>query len=175
MDMTFKTQEGQTVDRGLLILYLNIGTSEAPDWAPVGKRVEDSSAEYDWGKETKTDIFGDSYTTLKKPTITQSFDPCELDSGDKAQLKIWNMAIKNQDTQALSNLDMLMVHLYAVAEEKPFAERYGSCCVTPTGLGGAGGGTIGMPIEVTFGGTRTTGTASVGAGGVVTFTADNAA
>ena len=73
--MTFNTKAGQTVDRGLLILYLNVGTKEAPEWAPVGKRVEDSSAEYDWGKESKTDIFGDTYTTLKKPTITQSFDP----------------------------------------------------------------------------------------------------
>lgn len=173
-DMTFKTKEGQTVDRGLLILYLNTGTKDAPVWAPVGKRVEDSSAEYDWGKESKTDIFGDIYTTLKKPTITQSFDPCELDSGDAAQLKIWNMAIKDQDAQALSNLDMLMVHLYAVAEDKPFAERYASCCVTPTSLGGAGGGTIGMPIEVTFGGERTTGTAAVDTEGAVTFTADAA-
>ena len=173
-DLNFKTEEGQTVDRALLILYLNTGTSEAPVWSPVGKRVEDSSAEYDWGKESRTDIFGDTYTTLKKPTITQSFDPCELDSGDKAQLKIWNMAIKNQDAQGLSNLDMLMVHLYAVAEDKPFAERYGSCCVTPTGLGGSGGGNIGMPIEVTFGGERTTGTAAVDASGVVTFSADKA-
>lgn len=170
-ELTFNTKAGQTVDRGLLILYLNVGTQEAPEWAPVGKRVEDSSAEYDWGKESKTDIFGDTYTTLKKPTITQSFDPCELDGGDKAQLKIWNMAIKDHDTKALSNLDMMMVHLYAVDNEKPFAERYGSCCVTPTGLGGSGGGNIGMPIEVTFGGERTTGTASVDKTGAVTFAA----
>lgn len=170
-ELNFNTKAGQTVDRGLLILYLNVGTQEAPEWAPVGKRVEDSSAEYDWGKESKTDIFGDTYTTLKKPTITQSFDPCELDGGDKAQLKIWNMAIKDHDTKALSNLDMMMVHLYAVDNEKPFAERYGSCCVTPTGLGGSGGGNIGMPIEVTFGGERTTGTASVDETGAVTFAA----
>lgn len=170
-ELTFNTKAGQTVDRGLLILYLNVGTQEAPEWAPVGKRVEGSSAEYDWGKESKTDIFGDTYTTLKKPTITQSFDPCELDGGDKAQLKIWNMAIKDHDTKALSNLDMMMVHLYAVDNEKPFAERYGSCCVTPTGLGGSGGGNIGMPIEVTFGGERTTGTASVDETGAVTFAA----
>ena len=170
-ELTFNTKAGQTVDRGLLILYLNVGTQEAPEWAPVGKRVEDSSAEYDWGKESKTDIFGDTYTTLKKPTITQSFDPCELDGGDKAQLKIWNIAIKDHDTNALSNLDMMMVHLYAVDNEKPFAERYDSCCVTPTGLGGSGGGNIGMPIDVTFGGERTTGTASVDETGAVTFAA----
>ena len=171
-DLTFKTKEGQTVDRALLILYLNIGTADEPEWAQVGKRVEESSAEYDWGEETKTDILGDTYTSLKKPTITQSFDPCELDAGDKAQLKIWNAAIKDQDVQALSNMDMMVAHLYAGAtDDEAFAERYNACCVKPTGLGGSGGGNIGMPIDVTYGGTRTTGTAKA-ANGSITFTPD---
>jgi len=42
-----------------------------------------------------------------------------------------------------------------------------------TGLGGEGGGYIGMPMNITFGGTRTTGTASRDSStGVVTFTPD---
>ena len=173
-DLTFNTTAVQTVDRALLILYLNTGESGTPVWSPIGKRVEDSSAEYDWGKETKTDIFGEVYTTLKKPTQTQSFEPCELDAGDAAQQKIWNLGIKEQNAQALANLDMLVVHLYAGTKDTAvFAERYSSCAVEPTSLGGEGGGSIGMPIEVTFGGTRTTGTASV-SNGTVTFTADGA-
>ena len=173
-DLTFNTTAGQTVDRALLILYLNTGESGTPVWSPIGKRVEDSSAEYDWGKDTKTDIFGEVYTTLKKPTQTQSFEPCELDAGDAAQQKIWNLGIKEQNAQALANLDMLVVHLYAGTKDTAvFAERYSSCAVEPTSLGGEGGGSIGMPIEVTFGGTRTTGTASV-SNGTVTFTADGA-
>ena len=69
---------------------------------------------------------------------------------------------------------MLVVHLYAGTKDTAvFAERYSSCAVEPTSLGGEGGGSIGMPIEVTFGGTRTTGTASV-SNGTVTFTADGA-
>lgn len=172
-DLTFNTTAGQTVDRALLILYLNTGTGETQVWSPIGKRVEDSSAEYDWGSETKTDIFGEVYTTLKKPTITQTFDPCELDGGDAAQLKIWNTAIKDQDAAALANMDMLLVHAYAgTASTAVFAERYSSCSVLPSGLGGEGGGTVGMPIDVTFGGTRTTGTAAI-SGKTVTFTADN--
>lgn len=171
-DLTFNTTVGETIRRALLVLYLNTGTSAAPVWSPVGKRVEDSSAEYDWGEESKTDIFGDVYSTLRKPTITQSFDPCELDGGDVAQLKIWNLAIKEQNAQALANLDMLMVHLYAgTSDTAAFAERYSACSVRPTGLGGAGGGSIGMPIDVTFGGKRTTGTAAVSEG-EITFTPD---
>lgn len=167
-DLTFNTTPGQTVERKLLLLYLNTGTDSAPTWSVLGKRVEDSSMEFDWGEETKNDILGETYTTMKKPTITQTFDPCELDAADKAQEKIWNMAVRDQDAAALSNQDMLVVHCYAgVADTAVFAERYSSCAVKPSGLGGAGN--VGMPIDVTFGGTRTVGTAS-NAGGVVTFT-----
>ena len=166
---TFNTPAGQTVARELLIAYLNVGNAESPEWAAVGKRVEDSSEELDWGEETKLDILGHSYTTLKKPTITQTFEPCELDSEDEAQKKIWNLAIKEQNAQALSNMDMLIVHLYAGTTGAAFAERYSACAVKPSGLGGEGGGNIGMPLDVTYGGIRTIGTVAVSAEGV-TFT-----
>ena len=55
-DLTFNTAANAVVSRKLLLLFLNTGTADAPVWSRVGKRVEDSSMEYDWGKETKTDI-----------------------------------------------------------------------------------------------------------------------
>lgn len=169
-DYTFNTTSGQTVARELLIAYLNTGTNSEPTWSPIGKRVEDSSAEYDWSDETKQDILGSTWGTMKKPIITQTFDPCELDAGDEAQKKIWDLAVVKQDAQALANMDMLIVHLYAgTANTAVFAERYESCMVKPSSLGGEGGGNIGMPIDVTYGGKRTIGTASV-SGGTVTFT-----
>ena len=171
-NLTFNTAAGAVVARKMLVLYLNTGTTDAPVWSAVGKRVEDSSMEYDWGEESKTDIFGETYTTYKAPVITQTFDPCELDSGDVAQVKIWNQSIKDQDTGAMSNNDMLVVHTYAGdAQTGVFAERYAACAVKPSGLGGSAN--VGMPIDVTFGGTRTKGTAKV-AGGVVTFAAEAA-
>ena len=169
-DLTFNTQAGATVERKLLILYLNTGSGETPAWSAVGKRVEDSSMEYDWGEESKTDIFGNTYTTMKAPVISQTFDPCELDAGDTAQVKIWNQAIKDPDVAAMTNNELLVVHTYAgTADTAVFAERYPSSMVKPSGLGGASN--VGMPIDVTFGGKRETGTAAV-ANGVVTFTAD---
>ena len=168
-DMSFNTAAGAVVERKLRILYLITGTASEPIWSPIGKRVEDSSAEYDWGEESKTDIFGNTYTTMKKPTITQSFDPCELDSGDVAQVRIWNQAIKDQDVAAMTNNDLLVVHAYAgTADTGVFAERYNACMVKPSSLGGSSN--VGMPVDVTFGGKRTTGTAAVSEGGV-TFTA----
>lgn len=169
-DLTFNTQAGQTVERKKYILYLNTGTGSSPVWSPVGKRVEDSSAEYDWQEESKTDIFGKTYTNYKTPIISQSFDPCELDAGDTAQLKIWNQSIREQDIAAMAANDMLLVHLYAgTAGTAMFAERYSACAVKPASLGGSS--EVAMPIDVVFGGDRTTGTAAI-ADGVVTFTAD---
>lgn len=173
----FNTEPGVTVARELLIAFLNTGTKEAPVWSPVGKRVEDSSMELDWQTEQKTDIFGDTYTTGKKATRTQTFDPCELDSSDPAQQKIWKLGIKDNDVNALLNQDMLIAHFYAggtAAGTGNFAERYESCSVLPTGLGGEGGGSIGMPLEVTYGGARTTGTVGKDEAGKTTFTPDTA-
>ena len=170
--LTFNTPSGQTIARELLIAYLNTGTAASPVWSPLGKRVQDSSTELDWESDTVRDILGSTYGTLKKPKITQTFDPCDLDGGDDAQLKIWNLAVNEQNPQALAAQDMLIVHFYAGEASTPFAERYAACMIEVTGLGGEGGGNIGMPITVTFGGTRTTGTASRDAQtGVVTFTA----
>ena len=169
-DITFNTSAGAVISRKMFVLYLNTGTTSTPVWSPVGKMVEDSSAEYDWGEESKTDIFGETYTTLKPPIISQSFDPCELDAGDVAQLKIWNQSIKDQDTSAMTNNDMLLVHLYAgTADSAVHAERYSACAVKPSSIGGSA--TVDMPIDVTFGGTRTVGTAARAADGTITFTA----
>lgn len=164
-EYTFTTPAGQTVARELLIAYLNTGTKTAPVWAAVGKRVEESSGEYDWSAESKQDILGNAYGNMKKPIITQAFDPCELDSGDPAQQKIWKLAVVDHDAQALSAQDMLIVHYYA-----GFAERYEACMVEVTSLGGEGGGSVGMPLNVTYGGTRTIGSATKGSNGEIEFT-----
>lgn len=168
-DTTFSTESGQTIAREKLIAYLNTGTNSAPVWSAIGKRVEESSAEYDWNRESSQDILGNAYSTMKKPVITQTFDPLPLEAGDAALEKLWNLAIKDQDAQSLAAQDMLIVHLYAGVTA--FAERYSACAIQISSLGGAGGGSIEMPIEVTYGGTRTVGTATA-SGGTVTFTPD---
>lgn len=177
-DLTFNTPENQTIARDMLILYLNTATStpdESPEWSVVGYRIEDASSEYDWQSETKKDITGRTYTTLKTPTITQSFDTWELDAADKAQLRIWNLGIKEQNAQTLAGMDMLIAHAYAgTASSAVFCERYKSCAVIPTGIGGEGGGNLSFNVEVTFGGERITGTGNI-ADGTITFTPDEAA
>lgn len=173
-DMTFNTQSGQTVKRELLVAYLNTSATSTPVWSPLGKRVTDSEESFDWGEDSSQDILGNNWSTLKKPTVTQDFDPYDLDGGDVAAVKIWNLAVKEQNYTALASQDMLIVHLYAgTADSAMFAERYEACSIRPSSLGGEGGGNLGMPLSVTYGGKRTTGTAAVTSAGVVTFTPDS--
>jgi len=157
-DITFNTNPGETIARGLLISYLNTGTSDAPVWSPVGKRVEESAMEMDYSIESFKDIFDETYSTAQKPTITQGFDPYRLDAADAAMMKVWNVAIKDQNVGGLTNMDMLIAHFYAGDAASPWAERYQSCAVLPGSFGGAGGGSLEMALEVTYGGTRTVGT-----------------
>lgn len=170
MPYDFNTADNQTIARELLLLFLNTGTKEAPVWSPIGKRVEESSMELDWQRESKKDIMGNTYNTMKKPVITQTFEPWELAKGDTAQEKVWQLAFVEQNAQALCNMDVLVVHAYAgTANTAVFAERNASSSIEVTGLGGAGGGNIEMPITVTYGGERTVGTAKMESG-TVTFT-----
>nr|DAR36386.1 MAG TPA: hypothetical protein [Caudoviricetes sp.] len=171
-DLTFATTEGQTIDRELLIAYLNTGTASAPEWSAIGKRVEDSTAEMDWGQESSQDILGNTFTTMKKPTITQIFDPIPLDAGDAAAVKMWNLAVKDHDAQALSNQDMMIGHFYVTSGEAKFAERYSGCAIAVTSIGGDGGGTLNIASEITYGGTRTLGTVQKNSTGKIEFTAD---
>ncbi|EOS62533.1 hypothetical protein [Oscillibacter sp. 1-3] len=169
-DNNFNTTPGQTIARELMIAYLNTGTDSSPVWSPFGRRTTDSSIEYDWSEDSSQDILGNTWTTMKKPTMSQSFDPWDLDGGDAAQQKIYQLAVIEQNAQALTNMDVMIAHFYSGSKEAAFAERYSACMVKPSSLGGEGGGNLGMPVDVTYGGERTVGTVSKGAGGAVTFT-----
>lgn len=173
-DLEFNTTEGQTIARELLIAYLNTGTAEEPVWSAFGKRVEDSDEEMDWSQESIQDILGNTWTTMKKPIITQSFDPIPLDAGDAAAVKLWNLGVKDQDAQSLASQDMLIGHFYSTSGESNFAERYSGCAIAVTRIGGEGGGNLEISTDITYGGERTLGTIARGVGGAITFTADDA-
>lgn len=171
---TFNTTEGQQIQREMLLALLNTATYASPAWYPIGSTVTDSNMSYDWGEDTSQDILGVTRTTLKKPTITQDFDGVRIFEGDPAYEQIWVQGIQNQDPAALSNRDLLIVHLYAGVSSTPFAERYPSSAIRPTSLGGEGGGFIEMPFSATYGGEREIGTVTKdNETGQYTFTKDS--
>ena len=171
-EINFNTPDAQEIDRELLVLCVNVSSSATPEWCPLGRGVESSNAEYDWQRESRKDILGTTHNSMKKPIITQSFDPWPLANGDKAQKFIWEKSVKDHDAMSLCNMDVLVIHKYAgTSNSAMFGERYPASAIEPTGFGGDGGGSISMPVTVTFGGTRTTGNVSIAESGAITYTA----
>ncbi len=168
-DLEFNTKPGQTVGREEVQALLNVGTSEAEDWAPLGKRVSASDISIDWGSDTVSDILGTTWTTLKRPAKEQSFDPMPLDAGDRAAVKLWNLAFREEDYHALANQDMMICHTFVGAPNQKFAERYPSSSVSVTRLGGDGGGTLTIGVTVQYGGERMIGTLAKGENGKIEF------
>lgn len=168
------TPAGQTVARELMIAYLDTGTEGAPKWSAIGKRVTSANMSYDWAKSTNRDILGNIHTDMKKPIITESFDPIPIDSGDAAVVKLWQLGIRDQDRMALSSQKVMVAHFYSGAEKQNFAEVYDSSAIVVSRAGGDGGDNLTIAAEVTFGGNRTVGTVSKGTDGV-TFTPSAAA
>lgn len=168
---TFNTADNQTIGRHLMVVCLNTGSATAPVWSPVGKRVSNSNMEYDWQKESITDILNNIWTNMKTPVVTQAFDAWPLTKGDPAVVKIWNTGIWEQNAPALCAMDMLILHKYSgTANTAVGAEHYTACAVEPTSLGGDGGGNLNMTVNVTYGGERTVGTAAIDEEGVITYT-----
>lgn len=159
-DPTFNTTAEQFIAREQLVAFLNTGSAQEPVWSPIGSTVTDGSMEYDWGEDTTQDILGVTRTTLKKPTVTQSFEGVKLYEGDAAYEMIWIKGIKEQNPAALCNLDLLIAHLYAGSGTTPFAERWPQSAIRPTSIGGEGGGFVEMPFDATYGGERSVGTVS---------------
>lgn len=169
---TIAGNEGKRATRELLVTYLNVATYESPMWKPLGRTSSDSSIERDWSVDTKTGIYGEVFTSAKKPTKTQSFSDNDIIAGDEVQNHLIDIAVVREDVSEIVGQDVLIAHLYLNdTKSKPFAERYPASAVVMTTTGGEGGGMLVSDIDVTYGGTRETGTIS-NAGGTVTFTAD---
>lgn len=161
----------QTIDRKELMIFINVASSGSPDWAPLGIGVNNAAQSYDWQRESKKDIWGNTYNTMKTPLVSTELDEWPVAGNDKAQRHIWELAVVNQDHTKLSAQDILVVHEYAHVgvSTKLFAERYDATSVEVTSLGGEGGGTLVQAASVSYGGTRTIGSATL-TGGTVSFT-----
>lgn len=160
-------------DRAKMMAFINVAaSSETEDWAPLGIRATSADHSYDWQSESSTDIFGNIYNSAKKPIVSTSLDPWPLTGNDKAQKHIWKLAVAEQDHVKLSGQDILIVHSYATVGSTAtnfFAERYNASMVAVTRIGGDGGGLLTDGCDVTFGGERTVGKATL-SDGTVTYT-----
>lgn len=178
MEFKFNVADGETVDRHAMIAYLNVDEYETPEWGAIGLRITDSSMEYDWSPESSKDILGNTFGTMKSPILSQGFDDWPFSGGDKAQEKIAQLAVVEQNARKLANMDMMIFHQWLTSKGNvalSFAERYSSSMVEVSSIGGEGGGNLVSSVNITYGGTRTVGNAALGSDGKISFVSEGEA
>lgn len=144
--MGFITGKGE-IERKYLVTYVNVGTSELPEWEAVGAKVEDSSITYNADIEKITDILGITTSTVKKTEPVQSLEPFTVKRESKLAAKLFDIMLNKEYTK-LSQFDVLIAYGFAGTDSLITAEKQIGCTIDVKSLGGSG--TVDMPIEINF-------------------------
>lgn len=172
MPDNFNLAEGVKAARKLLKTYVNVGTSDAPEWYLVGRGIEESSIELNPETETVTDITGVTETSVTKWEPNQSFEPFTVRGGSKLAFKLHEIWM-NKQPEKLSQFEVLICYNYVGTETDGYeAELQKNCTINITSIGGSA--YIDMPIEITYSNDSTKGVVTFD-GGVPTFAAEAAA
>ena len=163
----FNVGAGVKAPRKLLKHYVNVGTGETKEWELLGVGVEDRAIETNFETETKSDILGNSETTVTGASPSQSFEPFTVRGGSKLAFMLHEIWL-NKEYEKLSQFDMLTVYGYVGSETDGYdADMQSDCTITFGSIGGSA--YVDMPITVNYSDKKERGTVKF-AEGVPTFT-----
>lgn len=122
----------------------------------LGKRVEDSSIEFNADTTTATDILGITYTDVNKTEPQQSFDPFNVIGGSKLASYLVDAALSN-DISKYNNVFNVYVITAFIGNSSAYSTvKHTGCSIIPTSIGGDAW--VKLPIEVHYSNNITKGT-----------------
>lgn len=122
----------------------------------LGKRVEDSSIEFNADISTVTDILGITYTDVNKTEPQQSFDPFNIIGGSDLASYLTEAALSNDITKYNNVFNVYIITAFIGSSSAYFAVKHTGCSIIPTSIGGDA--YVTMPIEVHYSNNITVGT-----------------
>ena len=158
--------ENRKADRKLEMHFVNMGTSEAPDWEILGYGVEDATMSFNHDVSTVVDILGISHTEVSAAKPQLDLDPMNIRGGQKLSAKLLDIERRNAVSE-LSEFEVLNVHAYLGDDSAFLAEKHENCTIVPQSLGGSS--YVGMPLNVHLSNDKVLGTATIN-DGKATFT-----
>jgi len=162
---TINVAAGMKIDRKLEIHYVNVGTSESPEWEILGRGIEDASTEFNHDTNQMTDITGVTDVDISPAKPALQLDPNNIRGGSKLSAKLLDIERRNA-TAELGAFEVLNVHCYLGSAEAFLAEKHTGCSIVPQSLGGSS--YVGMPLQVFLSNDKVLGTCTI-AGGKPTF------
>lgn len=122
----------------------------------LGKRVEESSIEFNNETETTKDILGINYTDVNKTEPSQTFEPFNIIGGSDLAEYLTDAALRN-NIQAYNNtFNVYIITSFIGSSGAYFAVKHTGCSIIPTSIGGDA--YVQMPIEVHYSNNITAGT-----------------
>lgn len=157
------------ISRKEFMHFVNVGTGETPEWELLGEGIEELSREMNNNVETKTDILGQTSTTVTKGNQVSSFDPFKCRKDSKLFQKLYQIYT---DDLELSDVEMefLEVSVFDEVSEGTYSAVKQTGAVDLKSIGGDTTG-LDMPFDVNYIGAKTKGTFVAA---TKTFTAENA-
>lgn len=144
----FNVDANVKATRKLLRTYVNVGTTESPEWEVLGSGIEESVIELNPDSETVTDILGVTTTAINKWEAVQSFDPFTIKGGSKLAFKL-HQIWQEKAPEKLSQFEVLIVYRYIGGASTGYeAEKQKNCTISITSIGGSA--YVDMPIEITY-------------------------
>lgn len=169
MAVNINLTSGKKADRKLDMIFVNVGTSSAPDWELQGRGIEDAAVEFSHDVEQTTDILGITDTTVSAAKPEMTFDAYTIRGGQKLTAKLLDYE-RESDVGSMGLFEILHVHCFlGEGTDGPFtAEKHTGCTIVPTSLGGSD--YVDMGLEMHLSNDKTLGTATI-TNGEVSFTA----
>lgn len=136
--------------------FVNVGTTQEPEWELLGEGIEELSREMNNNVETTNDILGNTTTTVTKGNQVSSFDPfkCRKDSKLFAKLyKIYTDDLELSDCE----MEFLEVSIFDKTAENTYNAIKQTGAVDLKSVGGDTTG-LDMPFDVNYIGEKTKGT-----------------
>ena len=164
------------LSRKKFLVYVDVSdTPDTPDWVITGIGSEELNIEYNFNKESVTDIYGVTRSSVKPGESTITVDSNMEIAGDKLFNKLLDLT-KKKDYLSMSNMNVLVVYGFedSGSTGKYPAELHKGCTVMLTSLGGSSDD-LNAPYEITLSNDSTLGKVNTNDWRTSpTFTADDA-
>lgn len=161
---------GQKVQRKYFETWVNVGTSDAPEWELEGRGIEESRKSLNIDKEKVRDILGNVDVTVNGAEPEQEFSPNTFRIGHKLSKKLVDIEMRKAWSE-YNGFEVMTVYKEFMSDDgKNIGTIEQNCTITPSELGGSD--YFEVPFTIDYSNEiKTSGTVTYGSDGQPTITA----
>ena len=136
------------IQRKLVMLFVDVGTSETPEWEQIGKGIEELAREMNNNVESVTDITGETDVEVTKGNQTSSVSPFKARKESKLFQKLYKIYTDDLELSDVE-MDFLEVSVFDEVSEGVYSAIKQRGAVDLKSFGGPTSG-VEMPFDINY-------------------------